>query len=196
MVETASPARSPQAITIYPETAGIADSIPAVMPTPIPITPKGIITSNAPTKGMRRILSGRTSTIPVNPPRTIAMNILGGKGSKNTTSATSPPAHVPMKKSIIFKFTTRRGADEQLLFTASNGYSRLNKSLLTASPAKGLGLPDPRGWIIRISVMVRKLQSLERQRGIPSFYWHFGLTSRVGGAILLGMNLINLFKKQ
>ena len=96
---------SPQVITAYPEMEGIADNIPAVIPTPIPMIPKGMITSNAPKKGMRRILSGRTSIIPINPPRAMAKSIFDGLDrSKNTTSATKPPENVPIKKSAIFKF--------------------------------------------------------------------------------------------
>ena len=105
MVATMHPARLPQAITTKPEMPGIADNIPAVIPTPIPMIPKGIITSNAPTKGMRRILSGRTSTMPINPPRTMAMSMLGWVDrTRYTTRATKPPANVPIKKSAIFKF--------------------------------------------------------------------------------------------
>ena len=123
IVETKNPAMPPQVITAYTEMEGIADNIPAVIPTPIPMIPKGMITSNAPKKGMRRILSGRTSIIPINPPKTMAKSIFDGLDrSKNTTSATKPPENVPMKKSAIFKFINITSASNDTLSLTSFCY--------------------------------------------------------------------------
>ena len=154
---TVKPARSPQAITAYPDMAGIADNIPVVMPTPIQMMPRGIITSNAPTKGMRRIVSGMTNTIPINPPRTMAMGIFDGEDRiKYTTRATNPPENVPMKKSAIFKF----------IFNFA--FNR-NMTILHEYPP----------WRQRARTG-EKVDSQEFGRaawGHSKFYWNLGLTS-------------------
>ena len=90
-----SPTDPPREIAALPE----RDSMPVVIPTVIPMIPSGIMTSNAPKKGINRTLSGRASAIPTNPPR-----IMLGCGSKDTTQATRLPENAPMKKSAIFKF--------------------------------------------------------------------------------------------